>query len=556
MIKTDNNSISSVYDEATVIGKIFKGTLKVYESWRKLIASGVPLLTIKSKGEDLINYTITGNSVQNGTPTPEAPIEVESVGDKTSNLIPYPYSDKTLTTAGLTWTVNDDRTVSCNGTPTGYSAFMIMRKKEITGGKTYAFNLGLDGEFENIALNITLFDSNGTSLSAIDLSSRYNRTALLTDVLVEVPENAKYINISVKRINNNVETYAKFLPKLEEGTSTTDYEPYGYKIPVRITGKNLLDYTEPLTVTDKNFNGRLYSATSNKNGDIFVSVPSGQRITVSADIDATNAGGDNNAVSLTLTYEDGTTYTNNYWSSNVVKVPVGAKERAHTSFVATKNVKQITFTCHAFNATNGGTTIFSNFQIEIGELSDYELYIEPVTTNIYIGEPLRKIGDYEDYIDFEKKKIVRNINAIIFNGTEAIDVPGSTMKNFTPFRFLAVRTTGKYPYLCNYLEYSALEYSENDKECLGIFSNTINGQMFFVISNNRIALNDITAFKNWLAELYSKGTPLIVYYVLTTQNDKETIELPNVTTFKGTTIIEVDTKIQPSNLEVTYKGKK
>lgn len=33
------------------------------------------------------------------------------------------------------------------------------------------------------------------------------------------------------------------------------------------------------------------------------------------------------------------------------------------------------------------------------------------------------------------------------------------------------------------------------------------------------------------------------------------MEIPNIPTTKGTTVIEVDTNIQPSNMEVTYKGK-
>ena len=45
--------------------------------------SGVPPLTLPDcvDGDSLINYTISGNSIQNGTPTPENPIEVKCVGD-------------------------------------------------------------------------------------------------------------------------------------------------------------------------------------------------------------------------------------------------------------------------------------------------------------------------------------------------------------------------------------------------------------------------------------------------------------------------------------------
>ena len=38
--------------------------------------------------------------------------------------------------------------------------------------------------------------------------------------------------------------------------------------------------------------------------------------------------------------------------------------------------------------------------------------------NIYLDAPLRKIGNYEDYIDFEKGVVVRNVEKKVFDGTE------------------------------------------------------------------------------------------------------------------------------------------
>ena len=50
------------------------------------------------------------------------------------------------------------------------------------------------------------------------------------------------------------------------------------------------------------------------------------------------------------------------------------------------------------------TLNYTNSMIEEGTtLSNYESYVEPKTTNIYLDEPLRKVGDYADYIDFNEK---------------------------------------------------------------------------------------------------------------------------------------------------------
>lgn len=43
--------------------------------------SGIPPLSFTAKGKPLTAWSITGNTVQNGTPTPENPVEVQSVGD-------------------------------------------------------------------------------------------------------------------------------------------------------------------------------------------------------------------------------------------------------------------------------------------------------------------------------------------------------------------------------------------------------------------------------------------------------------------------------------------
>ena len=82
MIKSDKNSYSSVYDETTSIGKIMKGTLKVYEAFKRLIASGVPPITLqKCKNANLVDYKIYGESIQQLLPSEYQQVEyIESTG--------------------------------------------------------------------------------------------------------------------------------------------------------------------------------------------------------------------------------------------------------------------------------------------------------------------------------------------------------------------------------------------------------------------------------------------------------------------------------------------
>ena len=48
---------------------------------RTVELSGIPPLSFTAKGKPLTAWSITGNTVQNGTPTPENPVEVQAVGD-------------------------------------------------------------------------------------------------------------------------------------------------------------------------------------------------------------------------------------------------------------------------------------------------------------------------------------------------------------------------------------------------------------------------------------------------------------------------------------------
>ena len=48
---------------------------------------------------------------------------------------------------------------------------------------------------------------------------------------------------------------------------------------------------------------------------------------------------------------------------------------------------------------------------------------ETTTYNIFLDEPLRKIGDYADYIDFKNKKVVRNTFVRVYNGRQDSNNP-------------------------------------------------------------------------------------------------------------------------------------
>lgn len=345
--------------------------------------------------ESIIDYTLYGQSVQNGTPTPEMPVEVESVGEKTRNLITatdgyivkhaenryIKYDAKTqvftIHGSGMLNYVYLPETIP-SGTTTSIFVEIVNDDYAITkGGLTIGGYAVTGGWANNIEFSAT---STKKKSGVATITKDANRLALFVDA-----------NASVKNVQVRI-TYAVC------DTEFTEYEPYGYKIPVKVSG-------------------------------------------------------------------------------------------------------------------NG----------------------ESITTNIYLDEPLRKVGEYADYIDFENGKVVRNVKEVVLDGGE--NWRAGTTKTVTQ----VFRNDGIYfrprpdAYFCD----KFIVANQGDTEKISITE-------YMYIAVNKTRANNVTDFKKWLSE-----NPTVVAYPLATPTETP-ITLPNIPTFKGTSIISADTTVQPSNAEIEY----
>lgn len=214
--------------------------------------------------------------------------------------------------------------------------------------------------------------------------------------------------------------------------------------------------------------------------------------------------------------------------------------------------------------TNAGTGTFvkgnnvtptPEAPIEIQSVGEYDenlnKYKIPVkvndnVTNIYLDEPLRKVGDYADYIDFENGKIVRNIVKINLSDLSWTTNSTSSKKGqFWAKPNLNIIYPESTSLVSNFLctDYSVVKYTDYSLKDNIIYSAN-NTKLIYVRDTD---YTDLETFKSEV-----KGVLLLAQLATPTE---ETIELPNIPTIKGTTILSVDTNIQPSNVEVVYKGK-
>jgi hypothetical protein len=182
--------------------------------------SGVPPLHFASRGEQLLDYRIYGNTVQDGTPAPENPAEVQGVGEQTENLfdkdVAVVYNAYILRAGGWNY-ANDSRSIR-------------IRVKPNT-----QYTLSTEGRY-------TIFRI--LEIQSDDVPTEQNRYPQIPSILIvfgenqshytfRTSENAKYIvfqsNLSV--VNN----WLNELMLVEGNSIRSDYIPYGYKIPVAVT---------------------------------------------------------------------------------------------------------------------------------------------------------------------------------------------------------------------------------------------------------------------------------------------------------------------------------
>ena len=459
------------------------------------------IMVNKSYNLKLINCRIYGNSMQDDTPSLDTPVEVQSVGDRTVNL----------------FDVNNANIIGgdiSNNTLNGYSSAVktfatICIKCEPS--TTYTVSREIIGK--RFAIATSQYEPN-TNITMTNMVEGYDSSSLT----ISSGENDKYLYVWFYNSSYDTEyTYQEMMNKIQiqEGTVATEYETYGkYKIPVTVSGKNLLncDYKSYTTV-------------------------SGITVTYNDDGSIRYKGTATSALSLYLTRTSFTLPAGTYTINNISNTCRTYLLPGYISGTFTID-KETTFTGVYVNVPNGATLDNVLYpQLEKGSTAtEYQPYVKPTTTNIYLDEPLRKIGNYADYIDFESGKIVRNIFEKTFNGDENID-------SYVNGLYIAILHTQEKG-LSSHFEYLAYQLAGSNK-----FSTNINGGgiHFFVTDT-------VEEFKAWLKKEYKGGTPVKIYYVLA-KSTEEKINIPEINLNYGTNIISIDTNIAPSETNITYYKK-
>lgn len=166
-------------------------------------------------------------------PSIESNVNLKKEIDKTStlqgqNLIPYPYDGTEGNTNGITWTVNDDGSVTANGTASKEAPYSLIypynlsTMKSLQLGNTYIISDGLtDEQHTNVGyMQLVRYDKNNPTNWKCGVSSMKG-----TEIYTANDENTLQYGIRLIIRNGATANNITFKPMLEVGTMSHEYQP-------------------------------------------------------------------------------------------------------------------------------------------------------------------------------------------------------------------------------------------------------------------------------------------------------------------------------------------
>lgn len=235
-----NSGEKSPFEIRDSTGKEFKeiydnqGRL-LFKNWNEI--QGSPPITFRGYGKDLIECLIYGNTVQNGTPSPEVPVDVVGCGVRTRNIANlYGVNKETL---NLTFTKGNNMTIKINGTKTdGANVVVVSSPNIMLHAGTYTVKIKMIG---GSITNIT-----GGVVFGINKSTYGMRTTPQVNTIGQIGTRTFALNEDTLLTSLDITpSYgdagavfndAEFECWLYSGSDDIPYEPYGYKLPLTVNG--------------------------------------------------------------------------------------------------------------------------------------------------------------------------------------------------------------------------------------------------------------------------------------------------------------------------------
>lgn len=167
--------------------------------------------------------------------------------------------------------------------------------------------------------------------------------------------------------------------------------------------------------------------------------------------------------------------------------------------------------------------------------------------NYTLQNPLYKIGDVYDYIDFNRGKIIRNVGVVTFDGSD--DELWNKYSNNVSMDGYSVNVSNAIdttPCICNKL-LTTDAISTTLEEAIKVLDNAM-----YVVLNKIRGLNTTKLFKSWL-----QSNPITVCYQLATPTEKDIpqellTQLKQLQTYSGKTNISFEASDVYPTIDLEY----
>lgn len=455
----------------------------------------------------LKNIVVKGNTVQNST--------------KGLNLINC--TPKTTTINGITMVNNGDGTYTVNGTST--DDFDIALAPYTTK--------------QNIYYTLSGCPSGGSKTTYyLDPRGYEYDTGRGTTIINPNQDFSNYIRIVIKKdvtVNNLL-----FKPMFNEGQTAQPFEPYtggqpspSPEYPQEIKavnelsgvmcGKNLIN---PATVANDYFindqNGKLTPALK-CNATDYIKIQPNTNYYISKNPSKKGCWGA-------------------WYDKNKKHVKAITGDKYGTVVTSPSNAHYIRLTLNH----SGTNPNFANNMYLYRCNTDNLLFERFFGSNLNytFQNPLYRIGDVYDYIDFNRGKIVRNIGVITFDGSDDEGWCLSLTQYTNNIRFYTSILGDSTIHLNLLVLCNKFSYIKNmqGNDLMGIsYTNTLDIQL----DKSNFSTQDLTGFKTWLNK-----NPITVYYQLATPTEEDIpqellTQLQLLKTYYPQTNIMFDTEVEP-----------
>ncbi len=531
MIKSKRPNTADEYGDIGFIqakvGDEYKNIDHIYDSDGNIVFQqgylneyqGADDFSIPAIGKPLVDYTIYGNTKQDGLPTPDSPIEPEFVGERTGNLF-----DKTTLGNGIY--------LAANGNKYGNVTNGVRSDVKIKALPNTAYTLSVQST-AIVSLRILEW-SNGTFVKQ---TPKYNISG---DISLTVTTDAETAEIAFNIEGANAQYATNIM--LNFGTEALPHEPYGYKIPITSGGNNLLDFEQ------------LKNAPPGKIGT--ADVPHLLILQMKPNTYYTIAS--NGYGSIYATPAD--LYRSIYVNRSIGEYSVNKSNPITVLTDDSGNVNIGFFD----DRTNAQQYLNGEAQVWINEGSiplPYEPYIEPINTNIYL----------------EEVESTRKIKKLVLTGEEiwGKDANFDSIDDYfytDPISGLMRNSSA--------ISSHFISGSRGIVDSVWIGGSASAPRIVVEISKLYTGVTSaddraarISKFKSYLSAQYAAGTPVTVWYVLATPEtaivneplcrigdyadsvdfSQAGVEIPTLKK-PSTTVIDVETSVEPSEIDVTYRG--